>query len=731
MRDPSFSVSARFLAVAVVLSVVSSRASAELVRVEIERREPFAGGTTFGTVGAYESIRGRFHFEVDPEAPANGRVVDLTLAPRNERGRVEFWSDFVMLTPADPARGNRRLLYDVTNRGNLLALWTFNEGERTNDPRDASHAGNGFLMRRGFTLLWSGWNGDVMDDGTDRLLVGLPVATDGGEPIRGKIHLELSVDEPQRSYTFGFSPWGVAAAYPTVDVADPDATLTARPDRSSPPTEIPRDRWRFARWEAAAEEDGGDKKDSDGDDEGTFVEDPRSVAIDDGFRPGWLYDVTYTAEAPRVAGLGMAGIRDAVSHLRYGTRTPRSRDGSSPSGDGSPGEQGGGSGLAGGVVTEGGAPITPRIDRAYLFGISQSGRLVHQYLDDGFQIDTSGRSVFDGTISLVGGAGRGQFNRRFGLKTLYSTQHRDHLAGSDTFPFATVKQEDPRSGEVADRFATTRESGHLPKSFFVQTSTEYWSRGASLLHAGVAGQEDLEVDPSSRIYFIAGSSHLGAQPPTPGIGQTPRNPLWHRGPVLRALLVAMDRWASHAAAPPPSRYPRIDDGTLVDVATFRDRFPRIPGVDLPTDCYRPLRLDFGSRFESDGIADVVPPTTGDRYEALVPQVDSDGNELAGIRLPEIEVPIATYTGWSLRSAEVGAEGMLAGLDGSYVPFPRTAGARESTGDPRTSVHERYPTRDVYLGRFTDATLSLHRDGFLLAEDAVEMIRRASRRELWD
>lgn len=109
---------------------------------------------------------------------------------------------------------------------------------------------------------------------------------------------------------------------------------------------------------------------------------------------------------------------------------------------------------------------------------------------------------------------------------------------------------------------------------------------------------------------------------------------------------------------------------------------------MPTDCYRPLRLDFGSRFESDGIADVVPPTTGDRYEALVPQVDSDGNELAGIRLPEIEVPIATYTGWSLRSAEVGAEGMLAGLDGSYVPFPRTAAARESTGDPRTSVHER-------------------------------------------
>jgi hypothetical protein len=657
---------------------------AAVVRLEIHDRRPFAKGETFGAVGAYEAIRGRLRLEADPEDPANARIADLKLAPRDDRGRVAYWSNFFMLKPVDPLRGNRRILYDVTNRGNLLSLWTFNEGERSNDPRTAAHAGNGFLMRRGYTLLWSGWNGDVLEDGTDRLLVGLPIALEDGRPVRRVIHLEISVDTPERSRTFGWSPWGVAAAYPTVDLDDPDAKLVMRPHREAEGVEVPRDRWSFARWE-----------------DGRTVADPRSIYVRDGLRPGWLYDLTYTAEGPRVAGLGMAAIRDAVSFFRYETADGR----------GEPN------------------PLADMVDHAYLFGISQSGRLVNHFIYEGFNTDTEGRVVFEGAIAHVAGAGRGLFNQRFGLATLYSTQHRDRLAGSDTFPFATVPQRDPVTGEEGDILARAREAGYVPKLFFVQSSTEYWSRGASLLHTDVAGEEDLPIDPSVRIYLIAGSGHLGAQPPTPGIGRTPRNPLRHRGPVLRALLVALDRWVTEGREPPESRHPRIGDGTLVSVERFREAFPDIPGVEKPGARYQPFRLDFGARW-NEGIADKAPPVAGEPYRALVPMVDDDGNELGGIRLPDVAAPLATFTGWSLRAEAHGAEGMLADLDGSYLRFPHTSEEQAEASDPRPAVLDRYPGRGAYLRRVVEAAMGLEREGYLLAEDALELIRAAAERDLW-
>ena len=660
-------------------------AEAAVVRMEVHERRPFAEGEAFGSVGPYEAIRGRLHLEVDPDDPANGNIADLRLAPRNARGRVAFWSDFFMLRPLDPARGNRRILYDVTNRGNLLSLWTFNEGERTNDPRTAADAGNGFLMRQGYTLLWSGWNGDVVDDGTDRLLIGLPIAQEEGRPVRGRVHLEISVDAPEQSWTFGWSPWGVAAAYPTVDIDDPEAKLVKRPHRDAEGIEVPRDQWRFARWE-----------------EGRAVPDPRSLYVDGGLRPGWLYDLVYTAEGPRVAGLGMAAIRDAISFFRY--------------------EEADAEGTAN--------PVAGAVDHAYLFGISQSGRLVNHFVYDGFNTDAAGRIVFEGAVAHVAGSGRGLFNHRFGLATLYATDHRDRLCGSEAFPFTTVAQRDPVTGEEGDILARAREAGHVPKLFFVQSSTEYWSRGASLLHTDAAGREDAPLDPRVRIYLIAGSGHLGAQPPTPGIGQTPRNPLRHRPPVLRALLVALDRWVTEGREPPESRYPRIDEGTLVPVERFREAFPAIPGVETPSTCYQPPRLDFGPRWEGEGIADTVPPEVGEPYGSLVPMVDRDGNELAGIRLPDVAVPLATYTGWSLRAAGHGAEGLLAGLDGSYLEFPQTDQQRAATSDPRPSVLERYPSRAEYLARVTEAAMELEREGYLLAEDALDLIRAAAERDLW-
>ncbi|MDP6719021.1 MAG: alpha/beta hydrolase domain-containing protein, partial [Pirellulaceae bacterium] len=658
----------------------------EVVRTQIDRRQPFADGHLFGRTGAYEIIAGRLFFEVSPQHSANARITDLKRAPRNERGSVEFWSDFFLLTPTDPTKSNGRLIYDVHNRGNKLALWTFNEGLRTNEPATLKHAGNGFLLRAGYTLLWTGWNGDVAADGTGRLLAGLPVAVqEDGTPITARNYVEISVDEETYSRPFFWSPWGTPKAYPAMSLDNADAVLTMRPARTARAVELPRDRWAFARWE-----------------NDQVTPDATSVYVKQGLRPGWLYELVYTAQNPRVSGLGLAGLRDAVSFFRFSKSDA--------------------SGLEN--------PLAGAIDSAYIFGISQSGRLVHHFLYDGLNVDSANRSVFDGAIIHVSGAGKGLFNYRFAMATVYGTCHRGNLYPSDFFPFAPMAQVDSVTDEEGDSLSRLRKRGSVPKVFFVQTGTEYWSRAASLLHTDVTGKRDLVLDPNVRIYSIAGTQHLGGGPTDRGICQHPRNPLKHRGPILRALLVAMDRWVSADELPPSSRYPRIADGTLVDLTTFRKHFPQIPGVELPMQLYRPLRLDPGPSWDTDGIATAVPPIVGPAFQTLVPAVDQDGNELAGIRLPDVEVPLATYMGWNLRAQQYGAAGVLAGLHGSYIELPKTLDERRETNDPRLSIHERYPTREVYLAKYADAVLNLHKVGFLLEEDALELLKQAAARKLW-
>jgi len=655
-------------------------ALAEVVRVEIAERGPFADGHSFGRSGPYERIAGRLYFEIDPDAPQHAGITDVRRAPRNAAGRVEFWSDFFLLKPVDPARGNRRLLYDVNNRGNKLAIWTFNDA-RGNNPATVADAGNGFLMREGWSVLWCGWSGEVLP-GEHRLVAGLPIARENGEPITGRIHVEICRDQAVNSSPLYWTPWTISAAYPPVDLDTRLAKLTMRPQRAEPAVEIPPDQWAFARQEGE-----------------TTVPDANSLWVRGGLRPGWLYDLVYEGRDPRVAGLGFAAVRDCASFFRY--------------------EQADAAGTAN--------PLAGGIERALIFGISQAGRFVNHLVYDGFNTDERQRIVFDGAISHVSGAGRGLFNQRFGMATLCATHHENVLTPSESFPFTTVPQTDPVTVRSGDILARARASGHVPKMFFTQTSTEYWTRGASLLHTDVAGTKDVKLDPQTRLYCVAGAQHLGAGPTDRGLYENPRNPLNDRPYVMRALLVALDQWISADTQPPDSRYPRIADGTLVDLETFRRRFPKIPGLQLPTGFYMPLRLDFGPRWLNEGIADCVPPNAGPPFRTLVPAVDADGNELAGIRLPDIAVPLATYTGWNLRAAEAGAVGMLAPYHGSYLTFPETRDQRLQTGDPRLSLAERYPTRDAYLSRVTDAVLQLCEQRLLLAEDAAALLRLASDR----
>lgn len=655
---------------------------ADLARIEVRKRTPFAEGASYGRSGVYEIINGRLHFELDPKDPANARIVDLALAPVNGRGRVEFWSDFTLLKPVDPAKGNGTLLYDVHNRGNKLALWTFNEGVRTNTPAGPEHAGNGFLMREGYSVLWTGWSGEIQDDGTGRLLAGIPVAVNpDGSPTTGRNHVEITVDESVYSRDFFHSPWGISAAYPAVSEDNEGATLTRRENRQSPAETIPNADWSFARWA-----------------DGEVKADPASLYVKEGFRPGWIYDLVYTARDPRVAGLGLAGLRDTISFLRF----------DEAAGDGTKN------------------PLFGSLERTVIFGVSQSGRFIHHFLYDGFNLDPSGRRVFDGALIHVAGAGKGLFNQRFGMATVYGNYREGNLSPTDFFPFTPGTQADPVTGETGDSIARLREKNGVPKMFFVQTSTEYWARAASLLHTDVEGKRDLELDPDMQLYLIAGTQHLGGADDimAKGTARYPLNPVKHRGPVLRALLSALEANLRDGTEPPASRYPRIDDGTLVDLATFRADFPKIPGVEAPAQVYAPLRLDAGPRWRDEGIADVVPPQAGEPYVTLVPAVDADGNEKAGIRLPAIAAPRGTATGWNLRDDAFGSGGVLAGLPGAWFPFAKTKAEREAAGDPRPSIEERHPTDAAYLKSYANSLLELRAGGYLLDEDVARLLEQA-------
>ena len=676
----------------VALIAVSPALDAQVVRVDVAERAPFAGGHSFADTGPYERVVGKLYIEVDPSDPANTRVSDLKLAPTNERGRVEVWTDFFLLTPADPARGNGRLLYDVANRGNKVALGTFNGGGG-NDPTTMEHAGDGFLMEEGYSILWSGWSGDV-EAGNDRVQIGVPVARNAdGSSIVGRIYAEMestvyglyvaNVVEPgsdaamRRYYSLPFD-WGSSRPYPSVTTENRSATLVKRPRRDAKGVEIPREQWSFGRLE-----------------NGVVVPDPAWVHVEEGFEPGWLYDLVYEGKDPRVTGLGLAATRDVISFFRYGSdeEGPRTN------------------------------PLAGAVEYAYGYGGSQSGRFLHHFVYEGFNADLEGRFVFDAIMPHVAGAGKGIFNHRFGQTTRHGSHHEETLYPSDFFPFNSVHQVDPVTGASGSMLDRARASGHVPRVFFTQTSTEYWSRAASLLHTDVEGRVDAELDPSVRIYMIAGTAHNSM---TGGVYQSPVNRATTR-PVMRALLVALDRWVAEAADPPGSRYPRIDDGTLVDLATFRAGWPDIAGAAAPEDYYQPFRLDPGPRWLTEGVADQVPPVAGPAFQTLVPMVDADGNEVAGIRLPHVAVPLATYTGWNLRDASWGAGGMLTRWMGSYLAFPRTEEERARLRDPRRPVRERYPTHDAYVAEVERACRELVAGGYLLERDAAELVREAAER----
>ncbi len=660
----------RLLSTFFLFTCCATPLSAEVTRFEVVSREPFAGGATFGETGAYERIAGRVFYAVDPTAAANREVVDLDLAPRNEAGKVEFSADFFFLAPADPEKGNGALLYDVNNRGNKLALGYFNEGPGSNDPRTREQAGNGFLLRHGFTVVWSGWDGELLPGG-DRLRLFPPPASESGEPITGPVRCEIV---PGSDTTRTVINWANHGSYRPTEKGLETATLTHRLLPGHPRVPIPRDQWKLIVTEVESDF--------------PFQLPKIELEMPGGLKKGWIYELIYEAKDPVVMGCGFSAVCDLVTALRHGE------------GEGNP---------------------LPPIARAHGFGVSQSGRFLREFVYSGFNADEQGRQVFDGVIPHVSGSGMGSFNHRFAQPTRHAGQHDHHDYPPDRFPFAYGTQVDPLSGKTEGILRRTSESGTVPLVFHTQSSSEFWNRSGSLVLTDPLGERDTEIPEKVRVYFFGGTQHgPSGFPPSDGGAQAPANPGNYK-PFLRALLLALDRWAATGAEPPASVFPTIADGALVPWTRLGTGFPEIPGVEYPGVIQQPSYLDFGPRWESERIADRQPPLPRGDYRVLVPRSDTDGIDVGCLRPPEVAVPVATYTSWRLRKAADGAPAQLASLSGSYLPFPLTRSEREKSGDPRLSVEERYDDLDSYLGKLEAKCLSYVKEGYLLNEDVEHIV----------
>ncbi|MBV8358748.1 MAG: hypothetical protein JO189_12530 [Deltaproteobacteria bacterium] len=491
------------------------------MRIEITRIESAFDGLSFGNVGAYEKVVGRASAEVDPTHPLNAGILNIGKAPTNAAGRVEYEVDFYLLRPADLRRGNRRIFYDVVNRGNKLALNNLNDAPRVNNPAHPDDAGNGFLMRQGYSLLWSGWQGDIAE-GDDLLRAQLPIATERGAPIVATSRDEFILEHTR-------SPVTVSLSYPANTLDQAAAMLTVRQREQDPRTVLSPEHWRFK--------------------SNTRIEISRPA----GFDASAIYEFIYPARNPIVMGLGFAAVRDLVAFMRH----------ESADADGRPNP----------LKLDG----RLEIDYVLAYGASQSGRFLRDFIWQGFNQELHGRKVFDGVIATVAGARKTFINFAFAQPGRFSRQHEDRLFPHDQFPFSYATTTDPVSGKTDGLLARCQASNTCPRIMQTEASTDFWEGRASLLVADGKGVE-IPVPDNVRLYLFASVQHGGGSVAVNfPFNQYPPNPAEY-GVVHRALVVALDDWVSRGVLPPESRFPRVSEGTLVSPAPQSYGFPAIPGV---------------------------------------------------------------------------------------------------------------------------------------------------------
>ncbi|MBM4382268.1 MAG: hypothetical protein FJ091_02750 [Deltaproteobacteria bacterium] len=579
-------------ALAVLMFAALAEAEAPAARVErfeIRARGDAFGGAAFGEAGAYEKIEAVAHVSVDPAHAASSGIVDLALAPRDARGRIAYDTDVVILRPKDAARANGTLLLDVLNRGRKAAMASLNDAAVSFTPGEPSDGtsdpGNGFALKRGFTLVWIGWQADVVGPGL--MSARFPIARDGDAPISGPVQLEIVFDHTT-------TPARIALPYALASVEAPQVSVSVRARQPDAPRML----------DASA----------------IRVIDARTLEID---RPsdmdaGAIYEIVYTARDPLVTGLGFAATRDVISFLRFAKTDAR----------GTPN------------------PLAGEVKRALAIGFSQSGRYLRDLLWQGFHVDGEGRALFEGVLPVIAGSRKTYTNWRWGQPGRFSRAHEEQRVPGNQFPFTYAVTTDPVTSARDGIFARCGETKSCPKLMHVDTSAEFWQAGASLVGTDGAGH-DVAFPENVRAYFIAGASHAPGM--TAPWCELPANPVKY-SPVIRALVVAMERWVRGEAEPPASVWPRLAQGELREAAANEPRPNNVQRVDY---------------------ARVPPAVVGEGWDPLVPKTDADGNDAVGIRLWALEEKRGVYLGWNVRR-EGFAKGEPCFLFGGFKPLAEDA-----------------------------------------------------------
>jgi alpha/beta hydrolase family protein len=651
------------------LAVVAPPAQARVTQIVIKATEqPAYGGESFGAVGPYERISGQIIGEVDPNDPANAVIVDLGLAPRNANGMVTWSTDFQLLRPV--ARGKTsRLLYEITNRGRTNALEALNDSRPGNDATTAGAAGSGFLMRQGYALLETGWDVTAPRNGP-AFTATAPVAKNpDGSSITGPSVEEFVIDKGQ-------APASMRLTYAAASADKAKASLTVRKNYADAPVPVPAEAWDYVDGKLNAVKLAS----------GNFGG-PGS------FGPTALYEFTYVAKDPLVVGLGFAAIRDIATFLRNAETDDK------------------------GTLN----PLAGEAKYIYTFCSSQPCRTMHDFVQLGFNAPERAAAgapkVFDGILNWKAGGSGIFMNYRFAQPVRTHRQHIARWTPEYEFPFADQALTDPISGMTGARLSRCTETGTCPKTFEANSANEYWAKAASMMQTDSQGHDLGGVD-GVRYYLLASYPHGGGN--GPGICAQPRNPMQPNA-VLRALLVDLDAWVAAGTAPPADRMPRRADGTLVPpLPQDESGFPRLPGVVYNGVHHTGDLFDFGPDFRKGYLSVLPPKLLGTPYPVFVPKTDADGNDIAGVRVPDVAVPVATYTGWALR-----ADG-LDGCDaaGQKIAFAKTKAARLAAGDPRPSLEERYPDHGAYLDRVRNAAQALRDERFLLDEDVAAITAAA-------
>jgi Alpha/beta hydrolase domain len=647
---------------ATAVLICATCVQARVTRVVVEHREsPAFGGQVFGKAGQYEVLSGHFFGEIDPKDPRNSIIMDVQFAPRNARGMVEYSATFALSKPIDMSKSNGVLYYTVSNRGRGAPVGS--DDGRVN--------------------LLSGWQGDLIQKPDAQTIV-VPIARKAdGSPLTGPV-LERFIDVAQGATTMDLGATGyVGLTYQrplTLDTTK--ARLTRRASQSSPAVDVPSADWTFA--DCSSKPFPG-------------VADPTKLCVKGGFDHASEYVLTFTARDPLVLGIGFAATRDLNSFLHYTTGDEN--------------------------------PLARQIKWVISRGDSQSGNFIRSFIHLGFNQDEARRIVWDGAHSHIA-ARQLALNFRFAVGGGYAAMYQPGSEGVLWWSDYPDPVRHRQTAGLLDRCLATKT---CPKIFDTFGGVEFWFLRESPDLVGTDAKADIPLPSNVRRYFFPGTTHGGgrggfstAVPPPPNGCALPANPN-PENETMRALTVALIDWVTKGTEPPPSRYPRLDQGQLAPATKAALGFPSIPGAPSPDGVVNPLfDYDLGPDFnynDESGLITKQPPVVKQILPTLVPKVDADGNDVAGVPSILRQVPLGTYLGWNIVAAGFD-KGKICTLSGGYLPFAKTKAERAASGDPRPSLEERYGIHQAYVEAVKMAAEKAVAERFLLRSDADRLVAEA-------